>query len=180
MSGRKDRDDEYEAGLLEAKELSENARRFAESFVRDLGRARIARDAAPGIEATLHARVTNPYGFAIRVTSTGVSVGDASAACPASILSFSDSHAAVDLAPATTVSVPLAVRMARDAPDACQGATWPLTFTGFALGPDQTELPETSILHPRTLPVVLVMGVMLAWLALLVSARRAHRTWRML
>jgi hypothetical protein len=86
----------------------------------------------PGAEVTLQTRVTNPHPFPIRVTSVAATVGDAGPGCPASMLEVGGSEEAVEIPAGETRSVPLAVRMDRTAPDACQGATWPLEFRGTA------------------------------------------------
>jgi hypothetical protein len=92
----------------------------------------------PGAETTLNAQVTNPQPFPIRVTSVAVRVRDASPGCPASMLEIRGSENAVEVPPGATRSVRLDVRMDRSAPDACQGATWPLEFTGTATGEEPT------------------------------------------
>lgn len=88
----------------------------------------------PGAEMTLEARVSNPYPFPINVTSVETTVVDASPGCPASMLEIRGSDQEVEIPPGATRMVPLDVRMDRGAPDACQGATWPLEFTGTATG----------------------------------------------
>jgi hypothetical protein len=84
----------------------------------------------PGADMTLNARVANPYPFTIRVTSLGVTVRDAGPACPASVIEVQDSRAQGDIPSNATGTVPLEIRMDPTAPDACQGATWTLTFAG--------------------------------------------------
>jgi hypothetical protein len=86
----------------------------------------------PGAEVTLQTRVTNPYPFPIRVTSVAATVGDAGPGCPGSMLEVEGSEMAVEIPAGETRSVPLDIRMDRTAPDACQGATWPLQFRGTA------------------------------------------------
>jgi hypothetical protein len=132
----------------------------------------------PGATATLDARLTNPYPFAIRVISATATAQDASVACPASMLVIGDAQAEVEIPARASGSVPLAVRMVRSAPDACQGAIWPLEFTGTAVGPDTTELPGTSMLHPRNLPVLLAIGAALIGAGLVALGRRHHRARR--
>jgi hypothetical protein len=131
----------------------------------------------PGADMTLDAEVTNPYPFAIRVISTTVTVLDASPACPASMLEIGDSHATVEVPPGGTGTVPLDVRMSLNAPDACQGATWPLEFTGTAVGTATSGLPGTSVIDPRDLAALVVIGAaMLA--AGIVAISRDRRRYR--
>ena len=132
----------------------------------------------PGADTTLNARVSNPHPFAIRVISTTVTVLDASPACPASMLQIGDSQASVVVPPGGSGTVPLDVQMSRGAPDACQGATWPLEFTGTAAGTPTSGLPETSMLDPRG-PVALVamMAVLLVGV-LIVGGRERRRRGR--
>lgn len=131
----------------------------------------------PGADTTLDAVVTNPHPFAIRVISTTVTVLDASQACPASMLEIGDSDATVEVPPGGTATVPLDVRMSLDAPDACQGATWPLRFTGTAVGTPTSGLPGTSMIDPRSPAVLAAIGAVLLVGALIVRGRdrRRHR-----
>jgi hypothetical protein len=129
----------------------------------------------PGAAATLEATVTNPHPFAIRVTNAGATVLDAGTGCPASMLQVDDAEPDVVIPAHSTGTVSLRVRMSRSAPDACQGATWPLRFTGTAVGPSTDGLPSTNLLDPRTMPGAAIFGAALFGLALLV-ARRARRT----
>lgn len=87
----------------------------------------------PGVEATLAATVVNPQSVELLVTSTDVDVGDASAQCPADVLTFAGAAQDVLIAAGETGTVPIPVRMAADAPDTCQGASWPLTFHASAI-----------------------------------------------
>lgn len=87
----------------------------------------------PGVDATLEARVTNPHPFGIEVNSVAVIVADASSRCKASMLTVDGSSESVNVPPGGTGTIPLAVEMDRDAPDGCQGATWPLEFVGVAV-----------------------------------------------
>jgi hypothetical protein len=91
-------------------------------------------DLYPGLEATLEAHVQNTQPFSIRVTSVTATPQDANAGCDASMLHVDPSSTILDLAPAASALVPLAVRMDQAAPDACQGASFPLAFSGTAIG----------------------------------------------
>jgi len=129
----------------------------------------------PGAETTLDARVTNPYPFAIRVIATGARVLDAAPGCPASMLVIGESLATAVLPAGGSDVVPLPVRMRRDAPDACQGATWPLAFTGTAVGTATGPLPGTSMFGPGGLGVPALIGVALLTGGLMLAGRRRRR-----
>lgn len=126
----------------------------------------------PGAEATLDARVTNPYPFAIRVIATGGTVLDASQACPASMIEIAASQATVEVPAGETATVQLHVRMSRNAPDACQGATWPLAFTGTAVETGTSSLPGTSVLGSDGQGVLALIGVALVAGGLTFAGRR--------
>jgi hypothetical protein len=89
----------------------------------------------PFVEGTIEVLVTNDQRFEIVVDSLDIAIGDASRDCGAE-------HLGVD-APLLPVSVPergqttvsVGARLAPDAPDACQGQTWPLTYSGTATRP---------------------------------------------
>jgi hypothetical protein len=95
----------------------------------------------PGIETTLDVAVTNPQPFAIEVVSVDVTALDAGPACPGALLEFGGIASTVDVPPGSTVSVPVSVRLDPAAPDACQGVTWSLRFTGTATAPDPAPAP---------------------------------------
>jgi hypothetical protein len=125
----------------------------------------------PGAHATLDAQVTNPHPFAIRVITTTVTVLDAGPACPASMLEIGDSQASVEIPPRETGTVPLDVRMSRGAPNACQGATWPLQFTGTAVGTGSSGLPGTSMIDPRSLSALVTIGAALLAIGIVAVGR---------
>lgn len=131
----------------------------------------------PGAARTLDATVTNPYPFAIRVSSVTVIVGDAGPSCPATMLEVGGSAGGVEVAGHATGIVLLEVRMEMRAPDACQGATWPLRFTASGLGPETTDLPGTSLIDPGRNPGLVAFGLAMALLAcaMLARAGRRHR-----
>ncbi len=87
----------------------------------------------PGVETTVQATVTNPHAFAIKVTSVSVASLDASPQCPGSLLAVGDLTSTVDIPAGQTGIVPLTVRLDPLTPNACQGATWPLEFSGTAV-----------------------------------------------
>lgn len=129
----------------------------------------------PGIVTTLDATVTNPYPFAIRVSSVAVVVGDAGSGCPASMLEVGGSAGSVEVAGSGTGIVPLEVRMRGSAPDACQGATWPLLFTAIGIGPPTSDLPGTSLIDPEQIPDLVALGVALALIGGTAFVRQGRR-----
>jgi len=83
----------------------------------------------PGGTSTLQVTVTNDNNVAIAVASVRVDASDAGPSCPASVLTFTPPPAGLFIAAGATTNVPVGVTMAADAPDACQGATFPLRHT---------------------------------------------------
>ena len=86
----------------------------------------------PGGHQPLVLTFTNPNASPIRVTQLAISVADANAACPGSLLSFGH------LAPVTvgthgTATASLDTGLARSTGPACQGVSWHLTYTGSAV-----------------------------------------------
>ena len=89
----------------------------------------------PGRTVPMLLTVNNPKSFPIVVTSITTTVGNASAACPASNLSvtpFAGQLTVPSLGSAVTTVV---VSMALSATDGCQGATFPLVYSGLASKP---------------------------------------------
>jgi hypothetical protein len=126
----------------------------------------------PGADTTLDARVTNPYPFTIRVTSVEVTVRDASPACPASVIEVRDSRAEVDIPRNATGTLPLEIRMDPTAPDACQGATWTLTFAGTAVAHGASDLPSTNAVPVHDLLALGAIGALIVAAGLLAGLRR--------
>ena len=83
----------------------------------------------PGVPNVLNISVTNSNKSAIAVRTVTVSATDASAGCSASVLSFTPRAPGQVIAAEATALVPVSVVMAADAPDACQGSTFPLRYT---------------------------------------------------
>jgi hypothetical protein len=132
----------------------------------------------PGAEATLEARVTNPHPFTIRVISTSATVFDASPSCPASMLDIGDSETSVDVPPRGTGTVPLEVRMSLSAPDACQGATWPLEFSGTAVSDGPGALPGTGMISTGGSALLVAIGAAVMVGALIAVGRERRRRAR--
>lgn len=129
----------------------------------------------PGADATLDVRITNPQPFWIRVTSVAVRARDAGPGCPASMLELRDLHTVVNIPPGATGRLPLEIRMDAGAPDACQGASWTLEFTGSAVAPGANGLPSTSMSAARDVGVLVASVALFAAAGLLAGLRRRKR-----
>lgn len=97
----------------------------------------------PGFDGTLTVTLTNPHRFAIVVNSievavgppTGVAVGDGP--CLASHLEVDEFSGDREVGRLGTAIQGLDARMSSDAPDACQGASFPLSYSGTATRANQ-------------------------------------------
>ena len=83
----------------------------------------------PGATVELVATVTNRYPFEILVKSIDATPSNAGA-CPASMLTVTESTAEVVVAPGASAGVPLQVHLDHSASDVCQGATFTVAFSG--------------------------------------------------
>jgi hypothetical protein len=83
----------------------------------------------PGSTLALALTLTNRNNFPITVNSVSIAVAGASATCPASNLTGGALSAPVRVAANSSSVGTLPITMARSAPDACQGATFPLAYT---------------------------------------------------
>ncbi len=88
--------------------------------------------------ADIEAPVTvhNPLPYAIAVHTADVIVGSASSSCPATNLTAQSFVGDVTIPRGGTAAVTIRMQMPASAPNACQGATFPLTFvaSGEPLG----------------------------------------------
>ena len=87
----------------------------------------------PGGTRPLALTVENPNSVAIRVTSITVAAGAARPGCPGSSLVVPRWTGSLAVPRRGTASVSVDVRLPGSAPDACQGAVWPLTYGGTAV-----------------------------------------------
>jgi hypothetical protein len=87
----------------------------------------------PGALKTMRVKVRNPYAFPIRIRRLRASVGAARPGCTAANLQVRRARANVVVRPRRTVRVRLRVRMRPSAPEACQGARFPLRFRATAV-----------------------------------------------
>jgi hypothetical protein len=84
----------------------------------------------PGRHARLRVTVLNPSPVAVTMTSVQTAIGDAASGCKGSNLVVRRFHGSRIIPAHGSGRVRLRVRMRRRAPDACQGVTFPLLFTG--------------------------------------------------
>jgi hypothetical protein len=99
--------------------------------------------------ATLMAgvRVDNPQSYAISVRTASVTVGDANAGCTSANLTTSPFGGAVDVAANGSGTVPIRLHMLTSAPDACQGASFPLSFEATAVAGADPAAAHTPMPH---------------------------------
>jgi hypothetical protein len=89
----------------------------------------------PGVPDDLVLTIRNPFDHPILVTAVGVDVGNASRRCRASNLSTPDFTSDVRVSALSNTKVTIPIRLRADAPDPCQGKTFPLRFSGRATRP---------------------------------------------
>ena len=87
----------------------------------------------PGGTKALNLTVRNPNSVAIRVTSLTVGAAQAAPGCSASRLELPAWAGSLPIPKRGTASLTVHVQLKPGAPDACQGATWPLTYGGTAV-----------------------------------------------
>ena len=89
----------------------------------------------PGAQKRLVLLIRNRLRRPLRIRSITGRVRDASRRCPGSYLRVGRFRGSLRLAPRETREAVVAVRMARTAPPACQGAVFRLVFTGRGTAP---------------------------------------------
>ena len=89
----------------------------------------------PGGTVARTVRVTNPNNVDIKVTWLDTAVGRPSPSCPANTVTVDPLRLPVLVARNGHADVPLTVRMAASAPNACRNLTFPLTYSGTAIKP---------------------------------------------
>ncbi len=85
----------------------------------------------PGRSTSLQLTVANPQHHDITVTSIATTVGNASASCPSSYLQVTEFAGSVLVAAQHQVTVTVTASMLASAPDGCQGANFPLVYSGI-------------------------------------------------
>ena len=101
----------------------------------------------PGAVAQLPVRVDNPEPRALRLESITIVAANANEGCDATNFSSAGFQGSLIVPARGSLVVPVEVRMPRSAPDACQGATFALTFGGsgeLVTGPPDTP-PSTTV-----------------------------------
>ena len=121
------------AVLLVLSPVSSAADNPAKAFtIADVG---TATGLVPGGTVTRTVRVTNPNNQAIKVTRLDTAVGRPSPHCPANAVTVNAPATPFLVAKNSHADVPLTVRMAASAPNACKNLTFPLTYSGTAIKP---------------------------------------------
>jgi hypothetical protein len=103
-------------------------------------------DLYPGARAPLNVQVTNPNNSPLTVRSIAVGVEDSDiAGCGREWIRPGDDVRISALVPAkSTAHLSFPVRMLRNAPVVCQGASWPLNFTGAGAVADGSGPPDDN------------------------------------
>lgn len=83
----------------------------------------------PNADVTVPVRVHNPFDYDIAVHTASVQVGDAGPGCPRTNLEAATFSGDVVVRAGADGVVPVHMHMPAGAPDACQGASFPLVFT---------------------------------------------------
>ena len=87
----------------------------------------------PGGSQPFMVKIENPYRFDIVVLTVAVTVGPtAPTSCPSSVLSVGTLPGEVLVRARGEAVIELTASLDSSAPDSCQGATWPLTYTASA------------------------------------------------
>jgi hypothetical protein len=86
----------------------------------------------PGDSTSLLLTVSNPQHFAIAVNSISTSVGAANATCLATTLTVGRFKGSLTVPAQGIAQVSVPVSLSHSAPNGCQGAVFPLTYSGLA------------------------------------------------
>lgn len=86
----------------------------------------------PGDSAPLMLTVTNPQQFAIVVTSIATTAGSPNPGCVAGYLTVAGFSGQLTVAAQGSGQISVPVTLSHAAPNACQGAIFPLTYSGSA------------------------------------------------
>jgi len=89
----------------------------------------------PGSTFPLVLTVTNPYSFAITVTSITTTVSNASSTCLAANVNVSSFSGHLLVGAGKTAKTAVTAKMLHSAPNPCQGVVFPLRYSGLALVP---------------------------------------------
>jgi hypothetical protein len=89
----------------------------------------------PGDSQLLVLTIFNPNKVHVTVTSITTTVGSASSGCPASDFYVTPFTGSLAVPPFHERSAAVIATMAHSAPNACQGAVFPLTYSGLGHAP---------------------------------------------
>jgi hypothetical protein len=90
-------------------------------------------DLYPGQARSLTFLVGNPNPFRVRITSVSVTPWSASAECPSANLTVGSFAGPFEVAANDSATTTVPVTMVITAPDACQGAVFPVVYTAEAV-----------------------------------------------
>ena len=83
----------------------------------------------PNADLDVPVAVQNPQSYALAVRTATVAVGDASPQCTRTNVTAQSFVGDVTVPAGQSSTIPIRMHMLASAPDTCQGATFPLTFT---------------------------------------------------
>ncbi len=129
----------------------------------------------PNADLSVPVVVHNAQPFDLAVHSADVAVGDASPACPAENLIARSFVGDVVVGAGRDGTIPIRMQMPASAPDACQGATFPLRFraSGSPAGRDTSdEASGFAFTGAESASTALAGSIALGFGALLLAARR--------
>lgn len=86
----------------------------------------------PTVDALLAIKIENPHAFPIVVETVDITTGDAGPGCDVSNLVIGQVPVPLLVPARGEATVTVAASLTDDVADACQGATWPLSYTATA------------------------------------------------
>ena len=131
----------------------------------------------PDADVSVPVTVHNPAAYDLAIHTADVRVGDATPSCAASNLEAS-SYSGDVVAPAhRDATIRIRMHMVASAPDTCQGATFPLSFTGtgapVGVQPDSSGVGGFAFTGANAWTTTIVgVGALVAGLALIGIRRR--------
>lgn len=129
----------------------------------------------PNADLPVPVTVHNAQPFDLAVHSADVTVGDASPACRAENLIVSSFVGDVVVGAGRNGTIPVRMQMPATAPDACQGATFPLSFraSGSPTTPDaRGGTSDFAFTGSESAAIALAGSIAVGLGALLLAARR--------
>ncbi len=132
----------------------------------------------PGADLGAPVTARNPQPYALIVKTASVSISDAGPGCAASNVTVQSFSGDVTVPAGGSATIPVRIQMSPSAPDACQGATFPLQFQargeGIGNQPPTSGFAFTRFSSGGLVLAVVGAGSLLAGLALLFVKRRAN------